>query len=71
MHTYKTLTLAEARSLSDAACAREVPPKAYGFDPSRYEAASWTGRSAWLSGTHLVVCTVREQNGGTMGGDEP
>ncbi|MGW5609873.1 protein kinase domain-containing protein [Streptomyces sp. NPDC003753] len=64
-------TLAEAKSLSDAACARDVPPKDYGFDPSRYEAASWTGTSAWLSGTHLVVCTVRKQNGGTMGKDEP
>ncbi|MFF3905973.1 protein kinase [Streptomyces sp. NPDC001848] len=64
-------TLTEAKSLSDAACARDVPPKDYGFDPSRYEAASWTGQSAWLSGTHLVVCTVRKQNGGTMGKDEP
>jgi hypothetical protein len=64
-------TLSEARNRSDAACARDVPPEDYGYDPSRYEAASWTGKGAWLSGTHLVVCTVRKQNGGTMGKDEP
>jgi hypothetical protein len=64
-------TLTEAKSLSDVACAHDVPPKDYGYDPSRYEAASWTGNSAWMSGTHLVVCTVRRQNGGTMGKDEP
>ncbi|MFD0507423.1 septum formation family protein [Streptomyces chiangmaiensis] len=65
------ITLTEAKSLSDAACARDVPPREYGYDPSRYEAASWTGNGAWTSGTHLVVCTVRRQNGGTMGVDEP
>ncbi|GAA3029529.1 hypothetical protein GCM10010448_09400 [Streptomyces glomeratus] len=64
-------TLAQAKSLSDAACARNVPPKDYGYDPSRYEAASWAGNAAWTTGTHLVVCTVRKQNGGTMGKDEP
>ncbi|MEU6218619.1 protein kinase [Streptomyces sp. NPDC047022] len=64
-------TLGEARSLSDAACARDVPPREYGYDPARYEAASWTGKGAWMSGTHLVVCTVRSRNGGTMGRDEP
>jgi hypothetical protein len=64
-------TLDKAKGLSDAACARDVPPKDYGYDPNRYEAASWTGKGAWTSGTHLVVCTVRKQNGGTMGKDEP
>ncbi|MEU8591081.1 protein kinase [Streptomyces sp. NPDC048664] len=64
-------TLAEARGLSDAACARDVPPREHGWDPARYEAASWTGRGAWSFGTHLVVCTVRARNGGTMGRDEP
>ncbi|MFD5573518.1 serine/threonine-protein kinase [Streptomyces cadmiisoli] len=65
------LTLAQARTRSDTACAREVPPADYGFDPSVYEAGSWTGEGAWKSATHLVVCTVRKQNGGTMEGDEP
>ncbi|MER6350323.1 septum formation family protein [Streptomyces sp. NPDC001634] len=67
----RATTLTEAKSLSDAACARNVPPKDYGYAPARYEAASWTGKGAWTSGTHLVVCTVRKQNGGTMGKDEP
>ncbi|GGP96361.1 serine/threonine-protein kinase [Streptomyces griseomycini] len=64
------VTLAEARTESDAACAREVPPRDYGFDPSVHEAGSWTGEGAWKSGTHVVVCTVRRQNGGTMEGTE-
>ncbi|WP_105969564.1 serine/threonine-protein kinase [Streptomyces geranii] len=61
----------KARDVSDAACAREVPPTDYGFDPSVYEAGSWTSRGAWESETHFVVCTVRRQNGGTMEGEEP
>ncbi|MFJ5533308.1 protein kinase [Streptomyces sp. NPDC093261] len=65
------ITLAKAKDLSDTACARDVPPKDYGYDPSRYTAASWTGNAAWTSGTHLIVCTVRRQNGGTMGKDDP
>ncbi|WP_328934903.1 MULTISPECIES: protein kinase domain-containing protein [unclassified Streptomyces] len=65
------VTLAQARTESDAACAREVPPADYGFDPSVYEAASWTSQGPWKSGTHFVVCSVRRQNGGTMEGDEP
>ncbi|MFF6987062.1 protein kinase [Streptomyces sp. NPDC010273] len=65
------VTLALARTESDAACAREVPPADYGFDPSVYESASWTSRGPWKSGTHFVVCSVRRQNGGTMEGDEP
>ncbi|MGY1584119.1 protein kinase domain-containing protein [Streptomyces sp. MN13] len=65
------VTLAQARTRSDAACARDVPPSDYGFDPSAYEAGSWTGQGAWKSATHFVVCTVRKQNGGTMEGDEP
>jgi hypothetical protein len=65
------VTLAEARTSSDAACARDVAPRDYGFDPSVYEAASWTSDGPWKSGTHVVVCTVRRQNGGTMGGKEP
>ncbi|MFC9909701.1 protein kinase [Streptomyces sp. NPDC059862] len=65
------LTLAQARTRSDTACARDVPPADYGFDPSVYEAGSWTGEGSWKSGTHFVVCTVRKQNGGTMEGDEP
>uniref|UniRef100_A0AAU1I5W4 non-specific serine/threonine protein kinase n=1 Tax=Streptomyces sp. NBC_00180 TaxID=2903632 RepID=A0AAU1I5W4_9ACTN len=65
------VTLAEARTESDTACAREVPPRDYGFDPSVYTAGSWTSEGAWKTGTHFVVCTVRKQNGGTMEGDEP
>lgn len=65
------VTLAEARTESDAACAREVPPRDYGFDPSVHEAGSWTSEGPWKSGTHVVVCTVRRQNGGTMEGAEP
>ncbi|MDX2547696.1 protein kinase domain-containing protein [Streptomyces sp. WI04-05B] len=61
----------EARDVSDTACSKDVPPTDYGFDPSVYEAGSWTGRGAWDSGTHFVVCTVRRQNGGTMEGEEP
>ncbi|MER7407375.1 protein kinase [Streptomyces sp. NPDC000070] len=65
------VTLAEARTSSDAACARDVAPRDYGFDPSVYEAGSWTSDGPWKSGTHVVVCTVRRQNGGTMRGTEP
>ncbi|MEV5322175.1 septum formation family protein, partial [Streptomyces sp. NPDC052687] len=65
------VTPAQARARSNAACARDVPPRDYGFDPSVYESGSWTGQGAWKSGTHLVVCTVRKRNGGTMEGDEP
>ncbi|MDH6218158.1 serine/threonine-protein kinase [Streptomyces pseudovenezuelae] len=65
------VTLPEARTESDAACAKDVPPGDYGFDPSVYTAGSWTSEGPWKSGTHFVVCTVRRQNGGTMEGDEP
>ncbi|WP_435212403.1 protein kinase domain-containing protein [Streptomyces sp. bgisy034] len=65
------VTLAEARTESDTACAREVPPRDYGFDPSVHTAGSWTSEGPWKNGTHFVVCTVRKQNGGTMEGDEP
>ncbi len=65
------VTLSEARTESDTACAREVPPRDYGFDPSEYTAGSWTSEGAWKNGTHFAVCTVRKQNGGTMEGDEP
>ncbi|MFI1359977.1 protein kinase [Streptomyces sp. NPDC020898] len=61
----------KARDESDAACRRDVSPGDYGFDPSVYEAGSWTSRGAWDSDTHFVVCTVRKQNGGTMEGEEP
>ncbi|MEU6349730.1 protein kinase [Streptomyces sp. NPDC047072] len=60
----------EARTESDAACARKAPPADYGFDPSVYRAGSWTSEGPWKNGTHFVVCTVRKQNGGTMEGDE-
>ncbi|KPI08726.1 serine/threonine protein kinase [Actinobacteria bacterium OK074] len=65
------LTLEKAKAASDAQCARNVPPSQYGYPPDVYQAASWVGESAWRSGTHLVVCTVRKRNGGTIGGDEP
>jgi hypothetical protein len=65
------VTLAEARTESDVACGREVPPGDYGFDPSVYTAGSWTSEGPWKNGTHFVVCTVRKQNGGTMEGDGP
>ncbi|WP_328745364.1 septum formation family protein [Streptomyces sp. NBC_00285] len=64
------VTLPEARTESDTACARDVPPGDYGFDPSVYTAGSWTSAGPWKNGTHFVVCTVRRQNGGTMEGDE-
>jgi hypothetical protein len=60
------VTLTEARTESDAACARDLPPGDYGFDPSVYESGSWTSEGPWKSGTHYVVCTVRKRNGGTM-----
>ncbi|MFJ9118507.1 protein kinase [Streptomyces sp. NPDC102394] len=66
----KDVTLGEARTESDAACAKDVPPRDYGFDPSVYTSGSWTSQGPWKSGTHFVVCTVRKQNGGTMEGDE-
>ncbi|WP_327690765.1 septum formation family protein [Streptomyces sp. NBC_00461] len=66
----KGVTLARARTESDASCAKDVPPSDYGFDPSVYTAGSWTSAGSWKSGTHFVVCTVRKQNGGTMEGDE-
>ena len=66
----RDVTLTEARTQSDAACAKDVPPRDYGFDPSLYTSGSWTSQGAWKSGTHFVVCTVRKQNGGTMEGDE-
>lgn len=65
------VTLREARTESDVACGREVPPGDYGFAPSAYTAGSWTSEGPWKNGTHFVVCTVRRQNGGTMEGDEP
>ncbi|MFD3618093.1 protein kinase [Streptomyces sp. NPDC058676] len=64
------VTLPEARTESDVACGRAVPPGDYGFDPSVYTAGSWTSEGPWKNGTHFVVCTVRRQNGGTMEGDE-
>ncbi|MFI1725497.1 protein kinase [Streptomyces sp. NPDC020489] len=64
------VTLPEARTESDVACGRRVPPRDYGFDPSVYTAGSWTSEGPWKAGTHFVVCTVRKQNGGTMEGDE-
>lgn len=64
------VSLAEARDESDDACARDVPPRDYGFDPLTYEAASWTSEGPWKSGTHIVVCTVVKKNGGVMAGDE-
>ncbi|MEU6258056.1 septum formation family protein [Streptomyces sp. NPDC047043] len=66
----KDVTLTEARTESDAACAKDVPPRDYGFDPSVYTSGSWTSQGAWKSGTHFVVCTARKQNGGTIEGDE-
>ncbi|MFD8305872.1 protein kinase [Streptomyces sp. NPDC059690] len=66
----RDVTLSEARTRSDAACAKDVPPREYGFDPSVYTSGSWTSEGPWKSGTHFVVCTVRKQNGGTMEGDE-
>lgn len=65
------VTLAEAPSAADQACARKVPPRDYGFDPSLYESGSRTAAGAWKSGSHLVVCTVGRQNGGTMEGNGP
>ncbi|MGI5452840.1 protein kinase domain-containing protein [Streptomyces sp. CA-249302] len=66
----KDVTFAEARTESDAACLKNVPPGDYGFDPSAYTSGSWTSQGPWKSGTHFVVCTVRKQNGGTMEGNE-
>ncbi|WP_427919790.1 septum formation family protein [Streptomyces sp. cg40] len=63
------VTLAQARTQSDGACARDMSPRAHGFDPSTYEAGSWTSSGPWTSGTHIVVCTVRKTDGSTMDGD--
>jgi hypothetical protein len=65
------VTLADAPAAADRACARNVPPRDYGFDPSLYEAGSRTAAAAWKSGSHLAVCTVRRRNGGTMEGNGP
>nr|WP_316959471.1 septum formation family protein [Streptomyces sp. TRM68367] len=65
------VTRAEARAAADRACARDVPPRDYGFDPSVYKSGALTGEGPWKSGTHAVVCTVGRQNGGTMEGNEP
>ncbi|MFD4605058.1 protein kinase [Streptomyces sp. NPDC058464] len=65
------LTLAEAAKQQDRACARDVPPEQFGFDPSVYEADSWTSEATWTAGFHFAVCAVRKQNGGTMEGDGP
>ncbi|WP_217555953.1 serine/threonine-protein kinase [Streptomyces sp. GbtcB6] len=65
------LTLAQAAKQQDEACARDVPPGDYGFDPSVYRAASLVGDLMWKTGAHFVVCTVRKQNGGTMEGHGP
>ncbi|WP_331462029.1 hypothetical protein [Streptomyces sp. KMM 9044] len=65
------VTLTEARTLSDTACARDVPPRDYGFDPSVHEAGAWTGELSWDTGLHVVVCTVKRRNGGTMERTEP
>ncbi|MFK4099175.1 septum formation family protein [Streptomyces sp. NPDC019531] len=60
------VSLAEARTRSDAACAREVPPRDYGFDPTTFTVASWTSEGHWRTGTHIVVCTVRRTDGSPM-----
>ncbi|MFJ8146088.1 septum formation family protein [Streptomyces sp. NPDC096048] len=65
------VTLAEAPGAADRACAREVPPRDYGFAPSPHEAGSRTAAGAWKSGSYLAVCTVRRRNGGTMEGNGP
>ncbi|MFC7011032.1 protein kinase [Streptomyces viridiviolaceus] len=62
---------AEARTAAGRACARDVPPRDYGFDPSLHDSGSRVGENAWKTGTHLVVCTVRSRNGGTMEGNGP
>jgi serine/threonine protein kinase len=65
------MSLKEARDQATAACQKDMPPNNYGHDPSTYESSSWVGRSAWSSGTHLVVCTAIRKDGGTMERDEP
>ncbi|MFD8271290.1 septum formation family protein [Streptomyces flaveolus] len=65
------VTPAEAPTAADAACARDVPPRDYGFDPSLYEAGSRISPRAGKNGAHLAVCTVRRRNGGTMEGNGP
>lgn len=60
----------EAGRAADAACAREVPPRDYGFHPGLYASGSLTGMGAWEPGTRIVVCTVRKRDGGTMQGDD-
>ncbi|MGV9455963.1 septum formation family protein [Streptomyces sp. NPDC003635] len=68
---FTRLAEGETRAMADRACARDVAPRDYGFDPSVYTAGSWTSRRTQNSDTHFVVCTVRKQNRGTMEGDEP
>ncbi|MCX4906995.1 septum formation family protein [Streptomyces sp. NBC_00878] len=64
-------TLAQARNQANEACAKNVPPKAYAYDPKLYKAASWVGQGAWSSGTHIVVCTAIRQDGDVMQRGEP
>lgn len=52
-------------------CAREVPPRDYGFDPSLYVSGAWTSDKPPQTGPHVAVCTVKRRNGGTMEGTEP
>ncbi|MFJ7769906.1 septum formation family protein [Streptomyces sp. NPDC097107] len=63
------VSLAEAPAAADRACARKVPPRDYGFDPSVYRAGSRTSAGTWKSGAHLAVRTVGRQNRGHHGGE--
>ncbi|MGW6294136.1 protein kinase domain-containing protein [Streptomyces sp. NPDC055058] len=53
------------------ACARQLPPRDYGFDPSLYVSGAWTSDKSWQTTPHVAVCTVKRRNGGTMEGTEP
>ncbi|MFJ9663105.1 septum formation family protein [Streptomyces sp. NPDC101219] len=59
------------RGAAVEACAREVPPRDYGFDPSLYVSGAWTSDKSWQTGPQVAVCTVKRRNGGTMEGTEP
>ncbi|MEU9183810.1 protein kinase [Streptomyces sp. NPDC048484] len=63
--------LKEAKDQAPEACQSNMPPNNYGHDPNTYESAAWVGKSAWDSGTHLVVCTAIRQDGGTMDENKP
>ncbi|UUU35524.1 protein kinase [Streptomyces sp. CA-210063] len=63
-------TYARASGTASEACAKEVRPQDYGYEPSRVLSGSWISEDGWKKGAHYVVCTVISASGGTMEGEE-